>query len=72
MVEAVLGEMTMLRHSGWKFYVKKGIMVVHPTNLLLPCTYFDKQTNYYISSLNVNNIIRKLQQKELINCIFQF
>lgn len=51
MVEAVLGEMTMLRHSGWKFYVKKGIMVVHPTNLLLPCTYFDKQTNYYISTL---------------------
>lgn len=59
----------MLRHGGWKFYVRKGIMVVHLINLLLPCTYFDKQTNYYLySSLSVNNIIRKLQQKESTNC----
>lgn len=29
----------------------RGIMIAHPTNLLLLCTYFDKQTNYYISTL---------------------
>ena len=63
----------MLRHGGWKFYVRKGIMVVHLINLLLPCTYFDKQTNYYLySSLSVNNIIRKLQQKESINYNFNW
>lgn len=29
----------------------KGIMIAYPTNLLSLCIYFDKQTNYYISTL---------------------
>lgn len=45
----------------------KGIMIAYPTNLLSLCIYFDKQTNYYISTLlwmaYVNNIYIYIQQK---------